>query len=346
MPTEKRKIVLASRNEDKIREMSELCVDLPFAVGSALDYPGLPEVIEDGTSIMGNASRKALITAAYTGEIAVADDTALQIRALNELPDIFASRFAGEGASYEDNANLALELMANVPDGHRQARFVTCAVWVDPRPEHHLPPDLGPGAGTQLRWLHNPFARAIHVRDAAAEAEFWNAFGDRRQVWASYRAARASFHVTHGTDPARLHAIYDRLLAPFMAGERPAGAPADAVWLPDTRIWTTDAPGLSGEAPPPPLTVVTPAGLPADAPGRGLAEPLWVEFAAEGRILGEITRQPVGRLGFGYDPIFRPEGSDRTLAEHQPEEKNAVSHRGKALRRLLRAAIASYQAAA
>ena len=57
-----------------------LCQGLPFTVVSALDYPGLPEVIEDGTTTLGNASRKAIVTAAFTGEIAVADDTALQVR--------------------------------------------------------------------------------------------------------------------------------------------------------------------------------------------------------------------------------------------------------------------------
>ena len=72
-----RKIVLASRNPDKLRELGALCQGLPFTVVSSLDYPGLPEVIEDGTSALGNASRKAILTAAFTGEIAVADDTAL-----------------------------------------------------------------------------------------------------------------------------------------------------------------------------------------------------------------------------------------------------------------------------
>ena len=178
-----RKIVLASRNEDKIRELRQLCTGLPFEVASSLDYPDLPEVIEDGTTIQGNASRKALVTAAYTGEIAVADDTALQIRVLDELPDVFASRFAGDQASYEDNARLVIELLERVPDGFRQARFVTSVVWVDPRPERAVPPDLRSQAGAQVRWLHNPFARAIHVRDPEREEEFWRNFVDRRRVW-------------------------------------------------------------------------------------------------------------------------------------------------------------------
>jgi len=57
---------------------------------------------------------------------------------------------------------------------------------------------------------------------------------------------------------------------------------------------------------------------------------------------GELTRQPVGGGGFGYDPVFRPAGSEQTLAELEPEAKHAVSHRGKALRRMLRAVHRAY----
>ena len=80
MGAEKRKVVIASRNADKVRELTDLMAGLPFEVVAASDYPGLPEVVEDGTTIEGNATRKALVTAAYTGEIAVADDTSLQVR--------------------------------------------------------------------------------------------------------------------------------------------------------------------------------------------------------------------------------------------------------------------------
>ena len=109
---EKRKVVLASRNEDKVRELRQVFEDMPFDVRSASEFPGLPEVIEDGTTILGNATRKAMITAAYTGEIALADDTSLQVRELNGFPDIFAARFSGPDATYASNAALVLDLMA------------------------------------------------------------------------------------------------------------------------------------------------------------------------------------------------------------------------------------------
>jgi len=347
MLKEKRRVVLASRNRDKIREMSELCRDLPFEVGSALDYPGLPEVIEDGTTELGNASRKAIVTAAFTGEISVADDTSLQVLALNNLPDIFASRFAGPEASYADNAALVLDLMQEVPDGFRQARFMTAAVWVDPRPNLDQAPAAGrpvpPGA--RCRWVHNPFARAIHVADPAEEARFFNTIANRRREWSGYRMEIETVLVSHGVDRALLEAVVDRLVGPFESGERPADAEPTAVRLPDPRIWTADGPGNPAApdfAPPP--TLVTPTGLPADAPGREENEAVWLELATVGRLLGEITRQPHGSQGFGYDPIFRIPDSGRTLAEFAPAEKNAVSHRGRALRRLVNTVRQAYLA--
>ena len=132
---EMRKVVLASRNQDKVRELKQVFSGMPFEVVSAADFPGLPDVIEDGTTILGNATRKALITAAYTGEISLADDTSLQVRELNGFPDIFAARFSGPGATYDSNAALMLDLMKDVPVGSRQARFATACVWVDPRPD-------------------------------------------------------------------------------------------------------------------------------------------------------------------------------------------------------------------
>ncbi|MHB8078673.1 MAG: non-canonical purine NTP pyrophosphatase [Candidatus Krumholzibacteriia bacterium] len=336
MKTVRRRIVLASRNADKLREMRELCAGLPFDLAAASDYPGLPEVVEDGTTVLGNASRKAIVTAAWTGEIAVADDTAFQVSALNDLPDIFASRFAGPDATYADNVDLLLALLRDVPDGHRQARFITAAVWVDPRPRAGGGPFPVTGPQGVVRWLHNPFARAIEVRDPAREAAYWDTGGDRRRAWAAYRARWGDILVTHGGDTARLRAAFERLLAGVPAADGSAAA-APGLRLPDPRIWTTDGP--AGAVPPPTLTA--PSGLSPEAPGRGVNEPVWLEVAACGRLLGEITREPVGWGGFGYDPVFRPCGGDRTLAELEPAAKNAVSHRGRALRRLLSAAVAA-----
>lgn len=67
-----------------------------------------------------------------------------------------------------------------------------------------------------------------------------------------------------------------------------------------------------------------------------LAYPDGKEVEAEGYLYGEITANPRGEGGFGYDPLFVPKGSLRTVAEYTDEEKNAISHRGEALRALLK----------
>ena len=65
-----------------------------------------------------------------------------------------------------------------------------------------------------------------------------------------------------------------------------------------------------------------------------LALPDGTEHVAHGRLDGELARAPRGSGGFGYDPIFVPGGGTRTLAEYGPEEKDAISHRGRAFRAL------------
>jgi XTP/dITP diphosphohydrolase len=65
-----------------------------------------------------------------------------------------------------------------------------------------------------------------------------------------------------------------------------------------------------------------------------LALPTGVEHVVEGRLVGTLAREPRGTSGFGYDPIFVPEGETRTTAEMSPADKNAISHRGNAFRAL------------
>lgn len=85
------------------------------------------------------------------------------------------------------------------------------------------------------------------------------------------------------------------------------------------------------------------SGVPMDARGAefrcvlALVSPDGIEQLYEGRCRGRIVLAPRGANGFGYDPIFEPAGLTRTLAELSPEEKNALSHRGKALAELVQA---------
>ena len=328
---EMRKVVLASRNRDKVRELKQVFSGMPFEVVSAGDFPGLPDVIEDGTTILGNATRKAVITAAYTGEIALADDTSLEVRELNGFPDIFAARFSGPDATYDSNAALVLDLLQEVPEESRQARFSTACVWVDPRPGAEDFPVARPAV---QRWLRNPWERSIEIKDPDEEWDFWNEIRDRRGVWREYVSAMTNDLATWGHDRGRL----DEIAAGLLAGCDEGGSVSGALHMPDPRIWAIDEP-FTTEDPP---TLVAPSGLDHEAPGRGVNGPFWLEISTEGRLLGDIARQPVGGEGFGYDPIFLPAGEQRTLAEMLPDDKNAISHRARALRRLMRAVRGAY----
>ncbi len=329
-----RKVVLASRNPDKLRELAELMEGLPFEVVPALDYKGLPEVIEDGATIEGNAYRKAMVTAAWTGEIALADDTSLQVRELGGWPDIFAARFSGPGATYASNVALLLDLMRDVPDGSRQARFCSACAWVDPRPGDGDYPVMAPA---NRRWLHNPWARAIELRDPARGAPFWAGLGAGDGAWAAYAAGARADLANWGHDAAGLRQVVDGLLAGGPGGVADK-APAGAVQLPEPSLWMVPHRATAG-APP---TIVAPAGLSREAPGRDRCEPLWLAIDGEGRLLGDITRQPLGAGGFGYDPVFRPAGSSLTLAELAGGQKHEISHRGRALARIRRAVAGAY----
>lgn len=120
-------IVLATRNQHKKQELVALLGDLPIAIRTLDDFPGAPDVIEDGDTCEANAMKKAVEIARYTGLTAVADDTGLEVDALGGRPGIFAARYAGEQASYEDNCRKLLRELRDVPRDKRGARFVTVA---------------------------------------------------------------------------------------------------------------------------------------------------------------------------------------------------------------------------
>jgi XTP/dITP diphosphohydrolase len=183
------KLVLATANPDKAREL----VALLEGFDVSLRPRDLPDVDETADSLEGNALLKAEAVMAATGELSVADDTGLEVDALDGRPGVYAARYAGPGATYADNVAKLLEELAGVPAGERGARFRTVAIAL---------------------------------------------FPDGRQI------------------------------------------------------------------------------------------------VADGSVEGTILDAPRGADGFGYDSVFVPAGERLTFAEMTPEEKAAVSHRGRALRGL------------
>lgn len=121
-----RRLVIATRNEGKLPEVVAVLAGLGYEVVSLAAYPDAPEVDETGSTFVENAILKAVAYACHTGELTLADDSGLVVDALDGAPGVFSSRFAPSDP--ERNAKV-LELMKDVPDERRTARFV-CAIAV------------------------------------------------------------------------------------------------------------------------------------------------------------------------------------------------------------------------
>ncbi len=186
------KLIIASNNKNKIREIREILRDKFDAILSLREAGIEHETVEDGTTFMENARKKADEICAISGMAALADDSGICVDALGGAPGIYSARFSGEHGNDEKNNDLLLEKLNGVSD----------------------------------RGAHYTAAVCISFPD-----------GTRKE--------------------------------------------------------------------------------------------------AEGYLFGTIGYERIGNGGFGYDPLFFPKDSDRTLAQFTDEEKNAVSHRGNALRALL-----------
>jgi XTP/dITP diphosphohydrolase len=116
-------LVLATHNLDKAKEIRAFLDGLGHRILTLEDFPSAPEVVEDGDSYEANAMKKALTISKYTGKMSVADDTGLEVDALQGQPGLFSARFAGEDVTYADNRRKLLSLMKNVPLHQRTARF-------------------------------------------------------------------------------------------------------------------------------------------------------------------------------------------------------------------------------
>lgn len=194
-----RALVIGSGNEDKCRELAALLKGLDWDVHSLKAYPAIPAPDEDGETFEDNALLKARYYCAQLSEACVADDSGLEVDALDGAPGVYSARYAGEACSYADNNAKLLNALEEKPWHERTARFVCCAAFVTPEGEAHV---------------------------------------------------------------------------------------------------------------------------------------------IRGTVEGHVAVEMYGDKGFGYDPLFVPDGEERTFAEMLPEEKHALSHRGRAFR-LLRAYLES-----
>lgn len=184
-------LFLASGNPHKIEELQQILKPLGIQLKSTLDYPDAPEVVEDQPDLKGNALKKAQFWYDKTGLPSIADDTGLEVNALNGAPGVYSARYAGENVTYQDNVDKLLKELDG--EKNRSAQFRTVIAYIN---------------------------------------------SDKNHLF-------------------------------------------------------------------------------------------------EGVCKGEILAEEKGSKGFGYDPIFQPEGYEKTFAELDAEEKNKISHRGKALEKFL-----------
>jgi len=117
------KLILATQNQGKLREIREFLSDLPIQVLSAGDFAGCPQSEEPHATYLENAREKARLTANFCGHWALADDSGLEVEALGGAPGVQSARFAGELVTYEDNNRKLLKELSGLPREQRRALF-------------------------------------------------------------------------------------------------------------------------------------------------------------------------------------------------------------------------------
>ncbi|HML54989.1 MAG TPA: XTP/dITP diphosphatase [Solidesulfovibrio magneticus] len=126
------KVVLATRNAGKIKELNALLAGLGVTVVGLGEFPEIGEIPETGTTFLENARLKAWAVAKATGLVSLADDSGLCVDALSGAPGVYSARYAGENATDAANNDKLLAVMAHVPESDRTCRFVSVVVAADP----------------------------------------------------------------------------------------------------------------------------------------------------------------------------------------------------------------------
>tara|TARA_B100000700_G_scaffold305855_1_gene380409 strand:- start:234 stop:827 length:594 start_codon:yes stop_codon:yes gene_type:complete len=133
-----KKIVIASANNHKVSEISIKIQPFFDQILSLADFPEIGEIIEDGNTIEENSFIKSRTAFELTKIASVADDTILEVDALNGDPGLFTARYAGEDATYEENMTKLLEKLDGIEDSARTARFRTIISYVNGEDDFHV----------------------------------------------------------------------------------------------------------------------------------------------------------------------------------------------------------------
>lgn len=126
------RIVFATKNEGKVREITEMLDATDIELVSLNHFQSLPDIVEDGQTYLENALKKAKIISEFTGETVLADDSGLEVEALEGEPGVYSARYAGEGASDEANNAKLLSKLKDVAIEKRNASFLCALVLYSP----------------------------------------------------------------------------------------------------------------------------------------------------------------------------------------------------------------------
>ncbi len=124
-------LLIATKNQGKLREIRDLLKDLDIKITSLADYPNCPEIVEDGKTFAQNALKKAATIAMYKQKLVMGEDSGLEVKALGNRPGIYSARYSGAKATDRKNNLKLLRELKKVPLKKRQARYRCCAALVD-----------------------------------------------------------------------------------------------------------------------------------------------------------------------------------------------------------------------
>ena len=127
----RKKLVLATHNPHKEKEMMSLLSHMEFDISGLSQFPEVGDIEETGKTLHENALIKARTVYKITGNPSLADDTGLEVNALAGAPGVYSARYAGNNPSYEDNIKKLLEELVNTPKEERGAQFRTVMAFVD-----------------------------------------------------------------------------------------------------------------------------------------------------------------------------------------------------------------------
>lgn len=128
-------MIIATKNEGKAKEFVNMFKDYDYEVKTLLDFPDIPDIPETGSTFKENAFQKASAISERLNTIVLADDSGLEVDALNGQPGIYSARYAGEHGNDEKNNGKLINNLKDTPEDKRSANFHCSLVLVGPNKE-------------------------------------------------------------------------------------------------------------------------------------------------------------------------------------------------------------------